>query len=65
MEDYALIFRKKLSSQAEVCARKILEALQKDLQGPAKLKPEEVFHMSSAAEILLMMRDKYGEKREQ
>lgn len=64
MEDYAVIFRKKLSGQAEVCARKILEGLQKDLQGPAKLSASDVFHLASAADVLLLMRDRYGEKRE-
>lgn len=63
MEDYALIFRKKLPDQAEVCARKILECLQKDLQGPAVLKPEDIYRLALSAEIFLMMRDKYGEKR--
>ena len=62
MEDYSFIFRQKLSGQAETCARKTLEWLQKDLQGDKKLAPEDVYYLSSAARVLLEMRDKYGEK---
>jgi hypothetical protein len=62
MEDTANIFRTKLPNQAEACARKILEWLQKDLQGSKKLMPEEVFHLASAAETLLLMRDTYGKE---
>ena len=62
MEDYSAIFRQRLSAQAEVCARKALEWLQKDLQGPQELTAEDVYHLSTAANILLTMRDKYGEK---
>lgn len=62
MEDYSFIFRQKLSGQAETCARKALEWLQKDLQGEKELLPEEVYYLSSAAQVLLAMRDKYGEK---
>mgnify|MGYP000016363477 CR=1 FL=1 len=64
MEDYTLIFRKKLSGQVELCARKILEGLQKDLQGPSKLQPTEIYQLALAANLLLLMRDRYGEKRE-
>ena len=62
IEDYTAIFRQKLSGQAEVCARKTLEWLQKDLQGEKELLPEDIFHLASAAQVLLAMRDKYGEK---
>ena len=62
MEDFSAIFRNKLSGQAETCARKTLERLQKDLQGPQALKPEEVFFLSKAADILLAIRDAYGAK---
>jgi hypothetical protein len=62
MEDYSVVFRDRLASQAEVCARKTLELLQKDLQTNHKLNPEDIFHLASAAEILLEIRDKYGKK---
>ncbi len=56
------MFNEKLSSQAEVCARKTLEWLQKDLQSLHKLEPEEIYFLASAAKILLDIRDLYGEK---
>ena len=62
MEDHSAIFRQKLSGQVEVCARKALEWLQKDLQGERKLSPEEIYYLSSAADLLLTMRDEYGKK---
>ena len=62
MEDYTLVFRAKLSSQAEVCARKTLEILQKDLQNTRELSPSDIFYLSSAAQLLLTMRDYYGEE---
>jgi hypothetical protein len=62
MEDPSNIFQNKLSSQAEVCARKTLEWLQKDLQGPHKLEPDEVYYLAYAAQILLDIRDSYGKK---
>ena len=62
MDDPTSIFRRKLPDQAETCARKALEWLQKDLQGNKNLSPEEVHYLSSAAEILLALRDKYGEE---
>jgi hypothetical protein len=62
MEDPSNIFQNKLSSQAEVCARKTLEWLQKDLQGIHKLKPDEVYYLAYAAQILLDIRDSYGKK---
>jgi hypothetical protein len=62
MDDYATIFRQKLSGQAEVCARKTLEWLQKDLQNEKELSAEDVFYLASAAQLLLAMRDFYGEK---
>ena len=62
MEDPSQIFRQKLSGQAETCARKALEWLQKDLQGSRSLSPEEVYHLAIAADILLTMRDEYGQK---
>jgi hypothetical protein len=62
MDDHATVFRQKLSAQAEVCARKTLEWLQKDLQGDRELAPQEVYYLASAADILLTMRDLYGKK---
>jgi len=62
MEDYAVLFRQKLSGQAEVCARKTLETLQKDLQGAKALSPEDIYYLTSAAQILLTMRDYYGKE---
>ncbi len=62
MEDFSVVFRKKLSDQAEACARKTLERLQKDLQGPQELQPQDVFYLSKAADILLAIRDSYGAK---
>ncbi len=62
MEDFAIVFRERLSGQAEACARKTLEWLQKDLKSARKLAPEEVYYLASAAEILLTLRDTYGKK---
>ena len=62
MEDHSAIFRQKLSAQAETCARKTLEWLQKDLQGDRELAPQDVYYLASAAELLLIMRDTYGKK---
>jgi hypothetical protein len=62
MEDPSTIFQSRLSSQAEVCARKTLEWLQKDLQGLQKLEPDEVYYLAYAATILLNIRDNYGKK---
>ena len=62
MEDTANIFRKKLPNQAEACARKVLEWLQKDLQGNRSLSSEDVFHLSQAAMTLLVIRDTYGQE---
>jgi hypothetical protein len=62
MEDHANIFRQKLSGQAETCARKTLEWLQKDLQGDRELTPQDVYYLASAADLLLTMRDLYGKK---
>jgi len=62
MEDPSNIFRKKLPNQAEACARKVLEWLQKDLQGTRTLSAEDVFHLSQAAMTLLVIRDTYGEE---
>ena len=62
MEDPSNIFQNKLSSQAEVCARKTLEWLQKDLQGQQKLQPDQVYYLAYAAQILLEIRDNYGKK---
>ena len=62
MEDYSVVFRERLASQAEVCARKTLEMLQKDLQANHKFSPDDIFHLASAAEVLLAIRDKYGKK---
>ena len=62
MEDTSAIFRQRLSGQAEVCARKSLEWLQKDLQSEQRLQPEEVYYLAQAAQILLNIRDQYGKK---
>jgi hypothetical protein len=62
MEDYSVVFRDRLASQAEVCARKSLEMLQKDLQTNHKFNAEDIFYLASAAEVLLEIRDKYGKK---
>jgi hypothetical protein len=62
MDDLSVVFRDKLSGQAEICARKALEWLQKDLQLHSKLDPESVYYLACAAEILLSIRDKYGKK---
>ena len=62
MEDHSSVFRSKLSGQTEVCARKALEWLQKDLQGPQELNPTEILELATAAQLLLALRDKYGEK---
>lgn len=62
MDDHSIMFRQKLSGQAEVCARKALEWLQKDLQGEKSLIAEEIFYLASAASLLLAMRDTYGKK---
>ena len=62
MEDVSAVFRQRLSVQAEVCARKSLEWLQKDLQTEQKLQPDEVYYLSKAADILLNIRDQYGKK---
>jgi hypothetical protein len=62
MEDYSAVFRERLGVQAEVCARKTLEMLQKDLQGTHRLEPKDIYYLASAAEILLEVRDKYGKK---
>jgi len=62
MEDQSSVFRQKLSAQAEVCARKTLEWLQKDLQGYRTLPPQDVYYLASAADLLLAMRDLYGKK---
>lgn len=62
IEDYTAIFRQKLSGQAEVCARKTLEWLQKDLQGERSLDPHEVFYLASAAQLMLNIRDTYGKE---
>ena len=62
MEDYSKVFRYKLPDQTEVCARKSLELLEKNLKGPQSFTPEEIYYLASAAEILLDMSDKYGKK---
>jgi hypothetical protein len=62
MEDLSAIFKQRLSGQAEACARKSLEWLQKDLQGEYKLLPVDIYYLASAANILLNIRDTYGKK---
>ena len=53
MEDYSAVFRHKLHDQTELCARKSLEILEKDLRGKQALTPENIYYLASAAEILL------------
>ena len=55
-------FKENLYAQAEVCARKTLEWLQKDLQGKQQLNPEDIYHLATAAQVFLYIRDTYGEK---
>ena len=62
MEDFSAVFRSRLSGQTEVCARKALEWLQKDLQGAQELTPSEILELATAAQLLLALRDRYGEK---
>ena len=62
MDELSATFRQKLSSQAEACARKALERLQKDLQGPQTLSPENIYFLAKAADVLLTIRDDYGKK---
>jgi hypothetical protein len=62
MEDHSANFRQRLYGQSEVCARKALEWLQKDLQAEQELTPHEVYCLASAAQILLNIRDQYGKK---
>ena len=62
MDDTSNVFRQKLSGQAEACARKALEWLQKDLQSNKQLEPVEVYYLAQAASLLLTMRDNYGKK---
>lgn len=62
MDDPSSAFQQRLSAQAETCARKTLEWLQKDLQGDRTLPPKDVFYLASAADLLLTMRDMYGKK---
>ena len=62
MGDHTEVFRQRLSGQAEVCARKTLEWLQKDLQGGQKLEPDDISYLAYAAQILLDIRDNYGKK---
>jgi hypothetical protein len=62
MEDIHSVFNDRLSTQAEVCARKSLEILQKDLQTLRKLSAEEIYYFARAAQIFLDIRDQYGKK---
>ena len=62
MEDIHSVFNDKLSTQAEVCARKSLEWLQKDLQSLRKLSPEDIYYLALASQIFLDIRDHYGKK---
>jgi hypothetical protein len=62
MENIHSAFNERLSSQAEVCARKSLEWLQKDLQSTHKLLPEDVYYLACAAQIFLEIRDRYGKE---
>lgn len=62
MVDLSATFNQRLSGQAEACARKSLEWLQKDLQSEQKLQPDEIYYLAQAANILLSIRDQYGKK---
>ena len=62
MDDYSKVFRHKLPDQTEICARKSLEILEKNLRGEQSFTPEEIYYLASAAEILLDMSEKYGKK---
>ena len=62
MEEPTNLFRQKLPAQSEVCARKTLEWLQKDLQHEHELNPQDVYYLACAAQILLSMRDFYVQK---
>jgi len=62
MDDIHSVFNNKLSTQAEVCARKSLEWLQKDLQSLHKLTPEDIYYLALASQIFLDIRDHYGKK---
>ena len=62
MENYSAVFRHKLSNQTELCARKSLELLEKDLKGTQSLTPQEIYYLAQAAEILLDLCEKYGKK---
>ena len=62
MEDLSAKFQQRLSGQAEACARKALEWLQKDLQKDQRLQPSEIYYLAYAAQILLDIRDSYGQK---
>jgi hypothetical protein len=62
MEDLSANFRQRLYGQAEVCARKSLEWLQKDLQSEQELTARGIYYLASAAQILLNIRDQYGKK---
>jgi hypothetical protein len=62
MDDYSKVFRHKLPGQTEICARKSLELLEKNLRGEQTFTPEEIYYLASAAEILLDMSEKYGKE---
>jgi len=62
METIHQDFNKRLSSQAEVCARKSLEWIQKDLQAAHKLSPEDIYYLARAAQIFLEIRDRHGKE---
>ncbi|UOF77694.1 hypothetical protein [Caudoviricetes sp.] len=61
-QDHSANFRQRLPGQVEVCARKSLELLQKDLQTDQFLTPQDIYYLASAAQILLTLRDQYGKK---
>lgn len=62
METIHQDFNKRLSSQVEVCARKSLEWIQKDLQAAHKLTPEDIYYLARAAQIFLEIRDRHGKE---
>jgi hypothetical protein len=46
MDDYSKVFRHKLPDQTEICARKSLELLEKNLRGEQSFTPEEIFYLA-------------------
>jgi hypothetical protein len=53
-------FNLRLPSQAEQCARKVMERLQVGLATGQLIDHQEIFCLAQSAEILLNMRDRYS-----